>query len=97
VSDAIDRVVDALTRYEQLSLFDMNDDEPDRLERIVRFLAVLELYKQGVVDIEQLESFGDLVVRARPFEADNEIDLDAFNRAADEYGNEAELEGGRRA
>ena len=35
----------------------------ERLEVIVRFLAVLELYKQGIVDLEQVESFGELIVR----------------------------------
>ena len=30
------------------------------LEVIVRFLAVLELFKQGVVDLEQVENFGEL-------------------------------------
>ena len=71
VSDAIDRVVGALTRYEQLSFFDLNADEPDPLEVIVRFLAVLELYKQGLVDLEQAASFGDLLVRSRPAPEDS--------------------------
>jgi segregation and condensation protein A len=67
VSDAIDRVLGALTRCEQLSLFDLNTEEPaDRLEYIVRFLAVLELFKRGLVEIEQIDAFGDLVVRAAP-------------------------------
>jgi segregation and condensation protein A len=67
VSDAIDRVLGALTKCEQLSLFDLNTEEPaDRLESIVRFLAVLELFKRGLVEIEQLGAFGDLVVRAAP-------------------------------
>ncbi len=35
----------------------------DRIEVIVRFLAVLELYKQGIVDVNQVETFGDLSVR----------------------------------
>ncbi len=34
-----------------------------KLEAIVRFLAVLELFKQGVVDLEQVDHFGELVVR----------------------------------
>ena len=29
----------------------------------MRFLAVLELYKQGMVDIVQFTNFGELVVR----------------------------------
>jgi Segregation and condensation protein ScpA len=35
----------------------------ERLEVIVRFLAVLELFKQGHVDIEQPENFGTLLVQ----------------------------------
>ena len=34
-------------------------DAASRLDAIVRFLAVLELFKQGVVDLEQTENFGD--------------------------------------
>ena len=34
----------------------------DRLEVIVRFLAVLELYKQGAVDLYQASTFGQLDV-----------------------------------
>ena len=70
VSDAIDRVFGAVTRCEQLSFFDLTAGEPDRLEVIVRFLAVLELFKRGLVDIEQAAAFGDLVVRSRTPEGD---------------------------
>ena len=78
VSDAIDRVLGALTRCEQLSLFDLNTEEPaDRLEYIVRFLAVLELFKQGLVEIEQIGAFGDLVVRAAPPEEPTADDVAA--------------------
>ena len=35
----------------------------DRIELIVRFLAILELFKQGMVDFAQVETFGDLTVR----------------------------------
>jgi len=46
----------------------------DRLEVIVRFLAVLELYKQGIIDVDQVETFGDLTVR-RLSEAESLIDV----------------------
>jgi segregation and condensation protein A len=32
----------------------------DRLDIVVRFLAVLELYKQGLIDIEQFDSFAEI-------------------------------------
>jgi segregation and condensation protein A len=73
VSDAIERVMGALGLCEQLSLFDLNTEQPaDRLEYIVRFLAVLELFKRGLVEIEQIDAFGDLVVRAAPPEEPTE-------------------------
>ncbi len=34
----------------------------DRMEVIVRFLAVLELYKQGLIELGQAVTFGDLEV-----------------------------------
>ena len=36
----------------------------ERLEVVVRFLAVLELFKQGLVDLDQAERFGDIAHRA---------------------------------
>ena len=81
VSDAIDRVLGALGRCEQLSLFDLNIEEPaDRLEYIVRFLAVLELYKQGMVELEQGDRFGDIEI-----EWCGEPDPDAAAMAVDVY------------
>jgi segregation and condensation protein A len=34
----------------------------DRIEIVVRFLAILELFKQGRVDLEQATRFGDIQV-----------------------------------
>jgi segregation and condensation protein A len=34
----------------------------EKLEVVVRFLAVLELYKQGLVDLEQPSNVGDLTI-----------------------------------
>ena len=51
---------------------------------IVRFLAVLELFKQGVVDLEQVESFGELVVR--PLAAGERVALDLTS--LDEWGDD---------
>src|SRR4051812_26791464 len=83
VSDAIDRVLGALNRCEQLSLFGLNTEEPaDRLEYIVRFLAVLELFKRGLVEIEQVDAFGDLVVRVAPPEEPTTEDGAPWEEAA---------------
>jgi segregation and condensation protein A len=37
-------------------------DLVERLEVVVRFLAVLELYKRGMVDLDQPRTFGDIEV-----------------------------------
>jgi segregation and condensation protein A len=34
----------------------------DRLEIVVRFLALLELFKQGLVDIDQPSAFGEIAI-----------------------------------
>ena len=34
----------------------------DKIEVVVRFLAILELYKQGRVELEQVRRFGDIEV-----------------------------------
>jgi segregation and condensation protein A len=55
----------------------------DRIEIIVRFLACLELFKQGVVDLAQTETFGDLVVRRLTDgeRAIEDIDLEEWDEA----------------
>jgi segregation and condensation protein A len=53
----------ALPERESLSFRQLVAGAPSQLEAIVRFLAVLELFKQGVVDLEQVETFGELRVR----------------------------------
>ena len=55
-----------------------------KLEVIVRFLAVLELYKQGLVDIEQVENFGELVVG--PLAPGERVALDLSS--LDEWGDD---------
>ena len=34
----------------------------ERLEVVVRFLALLEMYKQGFIEIDQNDRFGDISV-----------------------------------
>jgi segregation and condensation protein A len=63
VRDAVEVVLSVLPEREALSFRQLVADAPTQLEAIVRFLAVLELYKQGIVDLEQFDTFGDLRVR----------------------------------
>jgi segregation and condensation protein A len=63
VRDAVDTVLRLLPGTEAMSFRALVAGVPSRLELVVRFLAVLELYKQGVVDLLQFTNFGELMVR----------------------------------
>jgi segregation and condensation protein A len=63
VRDAVESVLRLLPETESMSFRALAAGAPHRLEVIVRFLAVLELYKQGMVDIQQFTNFGELMVR----------------------------------
>ena len=60
VAEAMDEVADELRREGRMSFRSLTAQLVERLEIIVRFLAVLELFKQGVVDIDQAERCGDI-------------------------------------
>ena len=63
VRDAVESVLRLLPGSEAMSFRALAAGAPHRLEVIVRFLAVLELYKQGMVDLLQFTNFGELMVR----------------------------------
>lgn len=63
VRDAIETVLALLPDHGAIRFRELTFGVDHKLEMIVRFLAVLELFKQGIVDLEQVERFGDLVVR----------------------------------
>jgi segregation and condensation protein A len=46
-----------------MSFVDLAGDARDRHVVVARFLAVLELYRQGAVAFEQLEPLGALLLR----------------------------------
>jgi segregation and condensation protein A len=60
--EAIDELADELPRVGRISFRRLTGDLVERLEIIVRFLAVLELFKQGLVDLDQGERFGDIQI-----------------------------------
>jgi segregation and condensation protein A len=63
VADAVVELTDELPRVGRVTFARLTADLGERIEIIVRFLALLELYKQGLVDLEQAGSFADLHVR----------------------------------
>lgn len=62
VSDAVEELVDELPRVGRITFRRLTTGLVERLEVIVRFLALLELYKQGFVELEQAERFGDIEI-----------------------------------
>jgi segregation and condensation protein A len=90
VRDAVDTVLRLLPDREPMSFRALVAGVPHRLELVVRFLAVLELYKQGIVDLVQFTNFGDLVVRRL---ADDEVAPEAAALDLDEWDAAAEPEG----
>ncbi|MDH4148450.1 MAG: segregation/condensation protein A, partial [Acidimicrobiia bacterium] len=63
VADAITEVADEVRRAGRLTFRQLVAGLTDRMELVVRFLAALELAKQGLVDLDQLGgNFGTLVL-----------------------------------
>jgi segregation and condensation protein A len=62
VTDAVEELLDELPRFGRLTFRRLTESLVEKLEVVIRFLAVLELYKQGLVDLEQATSFGDLTI-----------------------------------
>ncbi len=62
VTDAIEDLVERLPSSGPVTFRSLTEGIAERIEVVVRFLAVLELFKQGLVELDQLTSFGDLTV-----------------------------------
>ncbi len=60
VADAMTELLDELPRVGRISFRRLTDGLVERLDVIVRFLALLELFKQGMVELDQTERFGDI-------------------------------------
>lgn len=63
VTDAVVELIDELPRAGRISFRTLTESFVDRIEIVVRFLAVLELFKQGMVDLDQPTNFGDIEIR----------------------------------
>lgn len=62
VIDAVADLCVELPRRGRASFRDLTASLVERLEVVVHFLAVLELFKQGLVDLHQPRTFGDIEV-----------------------------------
>lgn len=73
VADAVSELLDELPRLRRISFKRLTEGLADRIEVVVRFLAVLELFKQGAITIDQANTFGEIEIRW--LDADTHIDL----------------------
>lgn len=62
VYEAIAEVADELRRSRRLTFRELCSSLVETIDIVVRFLAVLELYKQGHVEIDQFQNFATLTV-----------------------------------
>jgi len=85
VTDAVAELLDELPRLGRVTFAQLTADLVERLEVVVRFLAVLELYKQGWIDLQQPEALGALTViwTGRPDEYELDVDDLGFVDAYD--------------
>lgn len=80
VTDAIEEFMDVLPGSGPRNFRELTEGITERLEVVVRFLAVLELFKQGLIDIEQARSFAELTVVWVADEADRELAMAGIDR-----------------
>ncbi len=62
VAEAVEELIDELPRVGTITFRRLTAELADRLSVIVRFLAILELYKQGAVELEQAANFAELSI-----------------------------------
>jgi segregation and condensation protein A len=79
-------VVDRLRRTGTMTFRALAGDSPDTLTRVARFLALLELFREGAVSFDQMTPLGELTVRWTGSE-DGEVEItDEFDGAPPEEG-----------
>jgi segregation and condensation protein A len=80
VADAVAELALELPRAGRITFARLTADLTERLEVIVRFLAVLELFKQGQVELDQADRCGEITI-----EWIGEADADVAALAVDSY------------
>lgn len=77
-------VVARLRAEGELSFRTLTEDAPDTLTVVARFLALLELYREKAVVLDQEEALGDLIVRWAGVEGAEALVTDEFDQEARE-------------
>jgi segregation and condensation protein A len=82
VAEAVEELVDELPRAGRISFRRLTSGLVERIEVIVRFLALLEMYKQGYVDLDQADAFGEIEI---VWLGGQLVDVGAATAAIDDY------------
>ncbi|MCW2747853.1 MAG: segregation/condensation protein [Nocardioidaceae bacterium] len=83
-------MVDRLRRVKQATFRSLVADAPDTLTKVARFLAVLELFREGVLAFDQATPLGDLHLRwTGSDDAEIEVSAEFDDAVFDEYGDAA--------
>jgi len=62
IQDYMERIRETLLSRPRVTFRELTEGMRDRIELIVTFMAMLEMYKRDEVDIEQSERFGDIEI-----------------------------------
>ena len=62
VAEAVEELMEDIARVGSTSFRALTSGLVERLEIVVRFLAILEMYKQGFIELDQVNRFGDITV-----------------------------------
>lgn len=82
VEDAVREFIEELPGSGRVNFRTLTSGLVDRIEVVVRFLALLELFKQGMVDITQARAFGDIELEwigGSPADALNTLLIDRYD------------------
>lgn len=80
VAEAVEELMTELPRKLRTSFRELTANFVERLEVVVRFLALLEMYKQGYIEIDQVDRFGDITVEWTGIgpDAETNMEIDSY-------------------
>ena len=73
VAETVERLVSEISERGKTTLRELTNTAVDRIDIVVHFLAVLEMYKQGIVELTQLSTFGTLTIEWVGFEQGGDL------------------------
>ena len=79
-------VVERLRRQGTMTFRALSGDSPDTVTTVARFLALLELFREGVVSFDQVTPLGELTVRWTGGEAEDVEVSDEFDGTRPDQG-----------